>query len=226
MKKLCALVLFLSLVLVGSVSLATSTIDLSYFRENSNLYSIDVNNDSEVAFITTTLNAASRCFHHDNEHDQYYSTFESDILVHDYFSSEPYGVMRIWINYFAKDFLNINSVTFQIGGKDYTFTGCCENDWKVKLDNGGVEEQALIIASDSNWDFWSALIDILDPLLENGLDDFTPIPVILHGSRDVTITMDAGAAVDFASIVIGAGSSGVKSADAGTGTKLTVTDSK
>ena len=87
--RLTALFLLL-LILIGSAAAAESgTFDLSHFRENDNLFTIDVNKDSGAAFIETALSSELRSFQHEYESDSYYSCTKFDILVRDYFKSSP-----------------------------------------------------------------------------------------------------------------------------------------
>ena len=104
MKKLVAFLMCVCLIVSSTFALATSTVDLSQISGSDN-YDISVNSDSGSAFVTTSLSASERSFTHKYENPNYYSSLESDLLVHDYFGSSPYAVIRTWIYYNATQYL-------------------------------------------------------------------------------------------------------------------------
>lgn len=195
-KKLVALFLSLTLLLTAAFpALATSVLDLSPFRDEE-YFDISVDTDSEVAFITTKLPVSDRAYVHDLESDVRYSSFESDVLVLDYFSSKPYGILRTWIRYAADDFLNITSVSFIIGKQQFTFSGVADKDWHEQYDNGIVE--TVLIKYGGTADMATFLLAVSEEIGKR-MEDETYVPdvkMILHGTKDVTATVTDGPLLD------------------------------
>lgn len=120
-KRLVALALSLALVLtIVSPAVADDGFDMSAIRGNDYL-EISVDKEEGVAFVTTKMSVAGRSFTHEYESETRYSYFESDILVLDYYSDNPKGILRTWITYSADEFLYITSVSFLLMEKNISF---------------------------------------------------------------------------------------------------------
>lgn len=229
MRRATALILLLVLLCSSITSAsATSTVDLTKISGNKELYEISVNADSEVAFVTTTISASNRSFAHDHESPNYYSVLESDLLVHDYFSSKPYAVMRTWIKYSATEYLYPTSVTFTILDTDYTFSGIGDKKWSSDDGSGGTEEQMLIIYGDtSDYEkFLRAMMNWAIVLFSEDESDDYDITMTLHGISDVETTLGWGVAYDFLFIVKAMSDIGGKLDDAGNCSTLKVSQHK
>lgn len=193
-KRLMGLVLCLLLLAATSTALATTTVELSPARGNPDLYEITAEAESDIAYIRTTRSIKECAFSHEKESSRYYSYFKPDILVRDYDTDHPYGLFRTWIIYTADEFLHIHSVTFVLGGNDYTFSDVSRPAWSGVLadDDGnanGVHEELLIVydSSESCVSFVNALFDWAKPLLIK--QPIPDIPIIFHGDTDVRGTI-------------------------------------
>ena len=200
---------FLSLLLVSvlalnavAVALADDDFDLSPIRNNDR-FDISVNSEDEVAFITTTFSASDRSFVHEDEHPEYYSTFESDMIVLDYFSNDAHPVLRTWIKYATTEPLYPTAVTFTIDNKDYTFSGIGMPE-NSDEDETGVTEEVLIRYGVDSIEFLIAMDEIRKSVADDldseltmkEIDEKYAIPFVLHGIKDVTSTMRIGSLLD------------------------------
>ena len=120
MKRLISISLSL-FILVACLSaipaFATTDIDYSYIKENSDIYSFDINDDGNALI---DLNYSKPVFTHENSLEDYYSFIYSDIIVTDYYKS-PHATWRIWIYYVAAKSIGISSVSFTMGDTEYIF---------------------------------------------------------------------------------------------------------
>ncbi len=203
MKKFLAVLLAVMLV-CGACAAALAELDLAPIREDDTLYSIDVDTESDVAYIESKLSAADRSFTHKYESSTRYSNTKFDILVVDYLKENAYPVMRLWVTYCADDdYMNITSASFILNGKKYTFSGIGNKDWYVK-DDDGYAEQVLIRFGMDNIDFLVALEDIFGDTedVTEAAENAT-CKLILHGREDVEVDLDAGFFLDFLVIKLG-----------------------
>ena len=142
MKKIFSFIFALALLCTCASSLADGY-DLAYVKDNASIFSIDEDTERGVAFVESSLSASERSFVHKYESDHRYSSTRFDILVVNYGQSDAYPVPRLWVIYCADEYLNYDSVTITLEGKDYTFTGISDPDWCSK-DEKGVIETVLI----------------------------------------------------------------------------------
>ena len=164
-----AIILFTSV----NIAFATASVDLSVISGNSEMYEISVNSDDDIAFVNSSIPVSCRAFEHEYENPNYYSVLETDILIHDYFSSDPYAVMRTWIKYNATEYLYPTSATFTIEGKDYTFSGIGDKTWSSEDGSGGTMERMLIIYgnTEEHKEFLSAMVHWAFKLLNDDEND-------------------------------------------------------
>ena len=207
MKKTLSFVLALALLCSCSSSLAAGY-DMTYIRKNSNVFTIDVNEDSGVAFVESTLSAEERSFVHRHESDHRYSTTMFDVLVVNYETTTAYPVPRLWITYCADEYIYYDSVTFTLNGKDYTFTGISDPNWCSQDEKGVIEETLIKFGTDAV-DFLFALKNYREKFASyKELMDETrgpKIKMVLHGLiEDITVTLDGGFLLDFTYIIEGA----------------------
>ena len=196
----------LMLAMLLSVSAAAAEdFDMATFREDPDVFVIDVDAEEDLAFITTDTTVKDRSFTHENESDVRYSSTQFDILVLDYFKADQVPILRLWITYCADEFLYINSVTFEVGGVKYTFSGVADPEWLHTFDDG-IVERVLIKLGDDNLEFLAALENEIDTLGDvDSLDAFATLDITmtLHGTKDVTVKPGKGFWVDFALIKTG-----------------------
>ena len=207
MKKLFSLFLALALLCSCASSLAAGY-DMSYIRDYDSLFTVDVNDDEGVAFVESVLSASERSFVHKYESDYRYSSTMFDILVIDYDKSSAYPIARLWITYCADEYIYYDSVTFTLDGKDYTFTGISDPDWRSE-DEKGVVEKALIIFGTDNLEFLAALQDYREQFgsYDELIDEVNgpKVKMVLHGrNEDIAVTLGGGFMLDFALIIEGA----------------------
>lgn len=195
MKKL-SFILALVLMLSCLSCAFADDFDLTIVRENPGIYTLDVDTEDDVAFVETTLDAARRSFTHKYESTYRYSNTQFDILVIDYLTSSPRPVHRLWITYCADDnYMNITGVSFEVGGKKYTFSDIADPDWYEKDENGYLE-RVLIKFDMDNLDFLIALEDAIPRDLHQ-LADAEPITMTLHGRENITVSLGEGFMLDF-----------------------------
>ena len=223
MKKVFSFLLsVILLVSLCAPAFAESKFDFSYVRENSDTYEVSVDSDQDCAFITTNLSVSDRSFSHDLESSVRYSSFESDILVNDYYGKTPHGVLRTWITYAADEELNITSVSFFLGDKEYIFSGIGNPKWHHTFEDG-ILEQVLIIYDNSSehLDFMTAITEIMP----DTYDDSVSVKMVLHGVQDVTATVGLGPLMDWLAMVVAFMNSNGQLSDA-TGSTLKIVDAK
>lgn len=202
MKKFLSLLL-IALLLACSISSAfAAKLDLSPIEAESDLYTIDISEDGDAAFIETTLTAQHRSFVHKYESTALYSTTMFDVLVVDYGTSDNYPIIRLWVTYCADDsFQNFDSVTFTVGNKEYTFTDISDPDWQMQDEESGYIEDVLIRFNEDNLIFLEALEELTsgnDATIEE-LDQLS-VKMVLHGDEDIEATLGGGFLLDFLAI--------------------------
>ena len=188
-KRLVALALSLALVLtIVSPAVADDGFDMSAIRGNDYL-EISVDKEKGVAFVTTKMSVAGRSFTHEYESETRYSCFESDILVLDYYSDNPEGILRTLITYSADEFLYITSVSFFVNGKEYIFSDIADSEWYYEFDDGIVEQILIKYGAEGSWDFLKAVYDELDKSSDD--ENYSlEIKMVLHGTKDVTVSLE------------------------------------
>ena len=117
-------------------------------------------------------------FSHDMESDKYYSYLDFDIRVADVGTDTQFPFLRMWITMYTQEsFMDITSVTFTTGGRDYTFSGLSDEEDFIE-DEGEFQQDMLILFDDSSLPF---LYDLeISKLL--GEENFK---AVFHGSRDI-----------------------------------------
>ena len=198
MKKMVSLVLALVLVMALAVPALAAGADLSDVKNAPNLFKIEYPGTS--AKVTTTLSPEARAYTHAHMGNEFFSTTQFSLLVHNYGQSNEDASFVLSINYAAGDqFINFDSVSFIIGDKEYLFEGVMRGTVE-KRDNSYLEQGAIVI-SISALDFLTAM----DRELEKGeaaedtvqwFDDH-PVKMVLHGDVDVEAMLGAGFYLDF-----------------------------
>ena len=186
----------LALVLALNAGAALAEFDMSVIRENKYL-KIDVDKDSDVAYIESTFSAKDCSFTHDNDSPTRYSVTEFDILMINYFSSGTYPILRLWMYVSTESqFYYYNSVSFTVKDKTYTFSDVSNKDW---FDQGDkyYEQQLLIKFGPKSLDFLLALFELAGEGFEAGSFDDIHIPVVFHGTKDINGTLDKGFLVEY-----------------------------
>ena len=182
--------------------------DVSYVKDHSNVFTIDVDEDSGIAFVESTLSTKDCSFVHKYESDYRYSSTMFDVLVVNYEKSTAYPVPRLWITYCADEYLYYDSVTITLDGKDFTFSGISDPDWRTK-DEKGVIEKALIKFGSDSLAFLAAMENLYEkyPSLEELMDETggPKVNMVLHGmNEDISVTLGSGFVLDFVLVIEGA----------------------
>ena len=117
-------------------------------------------------------------FSHDMESDKYYSYLDFDIRVADTVTDTQLPLLRMWITMFTKgSFMDISSVTFTTGSRNYTFSGLSDEEDFIE-EEGEYQQDMLILFDDNSLPF---LYDLeISRLL--GEESFK---AVFHGSRDI-----------------------------------------
>lgn len=188
-KRLVALALSLTLVLtIVSPAMADDEFDMSAIR-GDDYFEISVDKEEGLAFVTTKMSVAGRSFTHEYESETRYSYFESDILVLDYYSDNPEGILRTWIAYSADEFLYITSVSFFVNGKEYIFSDIADSEWYYEFDDGIVEQILIKYGAEGSRDFLKAVYDELNKSIDDE-NHSLEIKMVLHGTKDVTVSLE------------------------------------
>lgn len=198
MKTFRTLLLALVMMCTCFATALADELDLTTVRENPNLYTFDVEVESDAAFVETTLSTAIRSFTHKYESTKRYSCTQFDILIVDYLQEDRYPVWRLWVTYCADDaFLNIDSVSFLVGGQKFTFSGVADTEWYTK-DEDGYVEKVLIKFNDENLDFPIALEKAVKGHTGTVEElDQVEVKMILHGRENIEVSLGSGFLLDF-----------------------------
>ncbi|MBR4080887.1 MAG: hypothetical protein IKK21_03770 [Clostridia bacterium] len=198
MKKLVSLCLAV-LMLLTCLPASAAEMDLSHIRQNTEVFTMDVDVDNDVAFIESTLSASSRAYVHKYDSSTRYSTTHFDILVLEYLQTSAYPIFRLWITYCADDaYMNITSVSFYVEDQKYTFSGIADAERYLHDENGYVE-RLLIKFNEESLDFLAAL----ERQAPDNYDDFDQynIKMVLHGREDIEVELGKGFGLDFFAMV-------------------------
>ena len=192
MRKVVALVLVVVLLLVSFTIASASSVDLSVLKDNS-LIDVDIDNDGD-AFVESIFGKTN--FTHPKGLDDYPSYVYSDIIIGDYYSSNPVALWRFWVSYSAAKYLGITSMTIDLDGTKYTFKNVGSKDNMTDYGTN-VRENPHITFGSENLSFWVALL-LEWECLEQKTDMFDmSMKLTLHGSlEDVTVTIDGYAMAD------------------------------
>lgn len=155
MKRLVSYIVIIAMVFSFPANPAFALVNLSSIKTDSS-NELNVDPESDCAFITSTLSVPERAFNHKYENDSLYSSTQFDILIVNYFGNS-YPVLRLWINYTADKFQYITSATFNISGTKYTFSGIGNNSLCEDLTNGKIERLLIKFGSINSTDYGEVL---------------------------------------------------------------------
>lgn len=192
MKKLLSLFVACILLISACPALADE-LDLSYVEANQDIYVLD-RTDDDYYFIDTVLSASDLHFEHRYESDAYWNYTFFDILCLDATSDEPCPIWRLWIRYASElAYQNIDSITFEINGKRFTFSDVSEPEWLQMRESTYIEDM-LIVFGEHTMDFIVELKKARKAL--NDIDDFS-CTMTLHGDEDIVTTLGGNFLLDF-----------------------------
>ncbi len=171
-------------------------IDYTYINDNQDLFTVTQNTDVGAVFIESRLSAQERAFIHKYESTTRFSSTKFDEVVLNYNTPSACLVLRLWITYCAdNDYLNIDSATFNIAGKSYTFTNMTPS---LSQDDQGFVEQQMIMFGSNNLQFLADLEDLFDDA-EDPTAAATTMrgQLVLHGKEDLTVDLGGGFFLDY-----------------------------
>lgn len=212
MKKIISVLLAAVMILsICSTAFAKTGFDMSYFEEGDT-FTIEIDDDGDTAFIYYDVSAAIRSFVHKYESNEYYSTFDTDIIIVDYDKkSDRYPVLRTWIDYRADEYMNFESVSFIIDGKEYLFSDISLDDSCEELEVG-IREDLLVKYGDYSEDFVNVLFEKSYELLSQASEEdelnFPEMKMILHGKEDIEADVSEGFWYQMSLTLIGLDNSG------------------
>ena len=138
----------------------------------------------QAVMVYNNFSVKELAFSHDMESDKYYSYLDFDIRVADVGTDTQFPFLRMWITMYTQEsFMDITSVTFTTGGRDYTFSGLSDEEDFIE-DEGEFQQDMLILFDDSSLPFLYDL-EISRLLGEESLR------AVFHGSRDIEAELGA-----------------------------------
>ena len=117
----------------------------------------------------------------------------SDIIVITDNGPDPYGIMRIWFDLYTQNEMKFDSVSFFVEDTEYRFNDLYSNDRVTKVDNGYRQLINIIIDSE-NVAFLAHVNSAFGDNEDKGID--MTLPAVLHGTEDISITLDYSAVLD------------------------------
>ena len=197
-KSLCLILVCLLLFsAVSSVFAADEAFDLSYVRGSSDIYTIDVNTDSDVAFVESAMTVKERAFSHRDESDALYSYVWFDMLVVDYSKASRYPVFRMWISLCTETgYKDITSVTFTVDGQEFTFSRISDDAW-YSMKEDDYRQQMLIKFGTGNDAFIIALERYINKILADGYSGSADVRMVLHGAEEIETSLSLPFLLDF-----------------------------
>jgi hypothetical protein len=93
-------------------------------------------------------------------------------------------MLRMWVTMVTKEsYMDITSVTFTTGGRDYTFSGLSDEGDFSRKEEGDYQQNMLIIFDDNSLPF-------LTELENNRLAGQETLKTVFHGNRDIEVELD------------------------------------
>lgn len=216
------------LVCTVGTAMAADAYDLTFVKE-SDYYKLTEDLEEEVAYIESTFSddVSAIAFTHQYESSEYYSYAYSDIILLDC-PANPQPIWRMWITVQAQKPLNINSVTFTVDGKDYTFSEISNPDRVSQNDNGDTREELLIRFDNYSVDFLIALEQMVNSCESAQEIIEKEIKVVLHGDEDIETVFNGNIWFDWFAVknAMSEGNGFIHLFQKTDGTPVTVTDAK
>ena len=129
-------------------------------------------------YVYNSFTAEDLSFTHPYESDHYYSYADFDIVVVNAGSEGELPILRLWITLFTQRISpDISSLTFTVGGQEYTFSDLLENDSVTQMN--GESKQTILIRFDR------ASLEFLEDLAYNYLTGTDSFQVVFHGTEEI-----------------------------------------
>ena len=191
MKRFVAILLVAVLGCILPAAAAGESLDLTFVKEYPELYRISDEENSDEVIIDSTVPPADRTFDH-----KYASTGETGCRVRSgiCLTKEDDGswfpLLFMYFDDYTKDaFLEIGSVTFVVGEKEFTFSDFA---YDKELVDGKYYETFQIFFGNNNIDFIAALADLISTQENEEQIMKMTGEMILHGKKDVTVILSGG----------------------------------
>ena len=128
--------------------------------------------------VYNNFTAEELSFSHDLESDRYYSYLDFDIRVENPGTDKQLPLLRMWISMYTQgSFMDISSVTFTTGGRDYTFSGLSDEE-NFTEDEGEFRQDMLILFDEDSLPF------LTDLEISRLLGD-EAVKAVFHGNQDL-----------------------------------------
>ncbi|MBQ3667676.1 MAG: hypothetical protein II920_00470 [Clostridia bacterium] len=191
MKRFVSALIVLALML-SACALGEGGFDFTPFTSMGDFFVIYMDEENYGASVDINFSPEMTAFTHKYESDYYYSTMVASLFIDEYSSPAAKPELVTVITYFADEPLNISSVSFIIGGREYVFTD--ETDEGDPPHIREVEHgtrQLMVIEHGAN------NIELTQTIMTQGLlycyalaDETSdaPLPelkIVLHGTEDV-----------------------------------------
>lgn len=194
MKKILCIIMSLCFLFADISVLAE--VDLSYVEQYPDAFLVETIGDAVI--ICDTLSARDLAFLYENDALMSYTYFRLRI---------PSGTDLVYpelkLVYTDKTPLNLTAVSFDVG--DYRYTFRLANAGPQPYESGFIEECTITFAG-RNVAFLSALVEAMMDADTTSIDDLLQLRIsaVLHGDRDVTVTLSEAFLLDFYLIFEGA----------------------
>lgn len=201
MKKLTALIL--TLVMLASCAMsALAEFDRSVLTDETaqNLIVMEFDESNTNAYIESRLERSALAFDHPNALPDEPSVAEFDMLVLDYHTDSPFPALRLWVRYRGTEYLYIDGISFEVDGLTYRFDGVGDPS-RIYDENGRYAENALVVFGLNQSLLISGLLGYMQQF--DGIDQMegASVKMILHGTKDVEVTLNQAFLLDFLTVI-------------------------
>ncbi len=182
---------------------AACALDLSPALNDRQL-SLTLIPESDAAVIDSSdvFSAEDLHFEHKYDHPDYWSVMQSDILIVNYSGADPYPVMRTMLYYNGTVPAGVNAVSFILGDRTFRLTGL-ELHKQMGMDRDRAYEAMLILYGPDTMAFADAVIAYAEEAAANGEQDTLQATMVLHGTEDLTVTLNAEPLLDLYHVASG-----------------------
>lgn len=184
-------------IILSTVSAASAEgFDITPFNDPE-VFTINEYSNDGVAIIESGMSPSSRSFQHVKQSDQYISSTQFDLLLLEYNTPQVYPVWRLSINFFSSDaFHEINSITFVLKNKKYTFNNLYEPSACYKAGDSYLQRLCIIFGY-GNMQFLEDLNDLTKGTSSYEELKQISIPVIFTGKDTTKGTLNTGFTMEY-----------------------------
>lgn len=192
MKKL-SLLLVVCLILTAFGAAFAEKFDITpimTYQDYLNVSYADSDGSTNM-FVESIFGAYDRSFEHSRESEYAYSTISFELVVADLNGPAEQAWFTLWINVCSDDgFHDLDTVTFNVAGNNYTFTAVSDPDWYYVADRYYLQ-RLRIVFNQTN----CMLLDVLEDYYRSFTDSETRqaeycVPVVFSGADEITGVFD------------------------------------